>query len=119
MGRTFTVYKGERNGEIVYIGTTVQEPSARFRWHKANGKPLDFTVLEQFDNPEDMIEMEYQLIKEHSPRLNKIRHRRQNLNVRLTEGELQSRVGSNEWCQSCLKRRVNKGFSVCLRCSRH
>lgn len=29
-----------------------------------------------------------------------------------------NRVGSNEWCQSCLKRRVNKGYSQCLFCQR-
>lgn len=29
-----------------------------------------------------------------------------------------NRVGNDEWCQSCLKRRVNKGFSQCLFCQR-
>ncbi|KGB50931.1 hypothetical protein LH61_05435 [Leuconostoc mesenteroides P45] len=29
-----------------------------------------------------------------------------------------NRVGSDEWCQSCLKRRVNKGYSQCLFCQR-
>lgn len=27
-----------------------------------------------------------------------------------------ARVGDKEWCQSCLKRRVNKGYTKCLRC---
>lgn len=30
--------------------------------------------------------------------------------------ELSDRVGNNEWCQSCLKRRVNNGYSQCLFC---
>ncbi len=115
--RNYTVYKGERNGEIVYIGTTIQEPAARFRWHKANGKNLEFTVLETFDNPDDMLNKEFELIKKHRPKLNKITKRKQNLNRKLMDAELQARKGDDEWCQSCLKRRVNKGYKNCLRCS--
>lgn len=117
--RTYTVYKGERNGKLVYIGTTIQEPSARFRWHKANGKDLKFTVLEQYDNAGSMLDEEHRLIKRHSPKLNKIRHRRQNLNVALTQAELEARKGVAEWCQSCLRRRVSKGYSRCMRCCKH
>jgi hypothetical protein len=117
MSRIYTVYKGEKNGVIVYIGTTIQKPEDRFRWHKSNGKPLQFTVLHQFDNSEDMLSEELRLIKQHRPRLNKITHRRQNLNVALTQCELDLRKGSTEWCQSCLKRRVNKGYARCMRCS--
>lgn len=29
-----------------------------------------------------------------------------------------NRIGNEEWCQSCLKRRVNKGYSQCLFCQR-
>ncbi|WP_273751802.1 hypothetical protein [Leuconostoc mesenteroides] len=32
--------------------------------------------------------------------------------------ELSDRIGNNEWCQSCLKRRVNNGYSQCLFCQR-
>ncbi|MCH3951994.1 hypothetical protein [Leuconostoc mesenteroides] len=32
--------------------------------------------------------------------------------------ELSDRIGNNEWCQSCFKRRVNKGYSQCLFCQR-
>lgn len=32
--------------------------------------------------------------------------------------ELSDRIGNNEWCQSCLKRRVNKGYSQCFFCQR-
>ncbi|MGR8809997.1 hypothetical protein [Leuconostoc citreum] len=28
------------------------------------------------------------------------------------------RIKNNEWCQYCLKRRVNKGYSQCLFCQR-
>jgi hypothetical protein len=117
MNRIYTVYKGEKNGTIVYIGTTIQKPADRFRWHKANGKPLRFTVLQQFDNPDDMLTEEHRLIKKHQPHLNKITHRRQNLNVALTQEQLDSRKGDSEWCQCCLKRRVNKGYSRCMRCA--
>ena len=116
MERTYTVYKGEQNGKLVYIGTTIQEPSARFRWHKANGKPLKFTVLSQFDNADAMLDEEYRLIKQLQPRMNKITHRKQNLNVALTQEELDARKGDKQWCQCCLKRRVNKGYSRCMRC---
>ena len=96
MNRIYTVYKGEKNGTIVYIGTTIQKPEDRFRWHKDNGRALRFTVLQQFDNPDDMLTEELRLIKHHSPRLNKITHRRQNLNVALTQEQLDSRKGDSE-----------------------
>jgi hypothetical protein len=117
MNRTYTVYSGSRNGQVFYIGTTIQEPSARFRWHKANGKKLDFKVLFQFDNQQDMLDKEYELIQKHKPRLNKITHRRQNLNAVLSQDVLDSRKGDSEWCQSCLKRRVNKGYKHCYWCN--
>ena len=34
--RKYTVYKGLLNGELVYIGTTIQKPEDRFRWHRNN-----------------------------------------------------------------------------------
>lgn len=104
--RTYSVYKGEHNGVIVYIGTTIQQPSARFRWHKANGKALQFTVLEQYDNPEQMLAKEFELIKKLKPKLNKITERAQNLNVKLTPEQLAAREGDAEWCQKCLRRRA-------------
>lgn len=116
MNRKYTVYKGEKNGQLVYIGTTMQKPEDRFRWHKANGKPLQFTVLQQYETADEMLDEEYRLIQKHRPRLNKITHRRQNLNVALTQDELNSRKVSSEWCQCCLKRRVNKGYKKCMRC---
>lgn len=115
MSRTFTVYKGEQNGKIVYIGTTVQEPAARFRWHKANGKPFQFTVLGQYGNAGEMLDEERRLIELHKPKYNK--RLKQNFNVKLTPEQLQARKGDTSWCQSCLKRRVNNGYATCLYCT--
>lgn len=114
--RTYTVYKGEKSGKIVYIGTTIQKPEDRFRWHKHNGKPFNFTVLGQFDNQEDMLNFEFELIKKHKPKHNKIKHRKQNLNAKLTPEMLEARKGDSNWCQCCLKRRVNKGYKNCYWC---
>lgn len=117
MNRTHCVYKGEVNGEIVYIGTTIQEPAARFRWHKANGKPFKFTVLRTFDNAQEMLAEEFRLIQKHRPKFNKIVDRAQNFNGKLNPDQLAERKGLAGWCQSCLKRRVNKGYTTCFYCS--
>lgn len=115
MSRVHTVYKGEHGGKIVYIGTTIQQPDARFRWHKANGKPFKFTVLSQHDTAEEMLAEERRLIDLHKPKFNK--RLKQNLNVALTPEQLEARRGSAEWCQCCLKRRVNAGYKSCFYCS--
>tara|TARA_R110001606_G_scaffold385158_1_gene548547 strand:+ start:37738 stop:38385 length:648 start_codon:yes stop_codon:yes gene_type:complete len=110
--KVYSVYKGmhKTSGEIVYIGTTVQLPKNRFRWHKSNGKDLNFKVIHKFDNSNDMLQKEFKLIKELKPKLNKITSRPQNLNVKLTSAELEKRVNDKEWCQSCLRRRARKGL---------
>ena len=113
--RTYTVYKGEVNGKLVYIGTTIQRPEDRFRWHKANGKPFKFTVLSTHASAEEMLAEERRLIELHKPKHNK--RMKQNFNVKLTPEQLDARRGQAEWCQGCLKRRVNKGYSRCMRCS--
>lgn len=113
----FTVYKGEQNGKIVYIGTTIQNPQDRFRWHKHNGKDFKFTVLKQYNTKEEMLEEEFRLITLYNPKYNKIKHRKQNLNVKLAEAELNLRKGDASWCQTCLKRHVNIGYTVCFFCS--
>jgi len=114
----FNVYKGMLDGVLVYIGTTVQKPADRFRWHKANGKAFDFEVIKQCDTEDEMLDLEFELIKKHKPKFNKITHRKQNLNVRLTQVTLDARKGDAEWCQSCLKRRVNRGYKVCYYCQK-
>lgn len=114
----FTVYFGydKRTGELVYIGTTVQVPKDRFRWHKHNGKDLRFEVHKQYPDEQSMLDAEFELIRQHNPRLNKITARKQNMNRRLTQDQLDARRGDAQWCQSCLKRRVNPGYTKCMRC---
>ena len=114
-GRVYSVYVGRKAGEIVYVGTTVQNPEDRYRWHKANGKDLQFNVLSQYDNPEEMLAEERRLIDLHKPKLNK--RLKQNFNVKLTAEQLEARKGDASWCQSCLKRHVNKGYTKCMYCS--
>lgn len=117
MSRVFSVYKGEdRKGRIVYIGTTIQNPLDRFRWHRHNGKKFNFTVLAQFSNAQSMLDEEFRLIQLHKPMHNKITTRKQNFNVKLTPAQLAARVDDSEWCQSCLKRRVNAGYTKCNYC---
>lgn len=117
MSRTFTVYKGELAGKIVYIGTTVQEPADRFRWHKANGKDFIFTVLSTHTDEEEMLDQEFTLIQLHKPRFNKITDRKQNFNAKLSADALKAREGDKQWCQKCLKRRVNVGYKHCYWCN--
>lgn len=119
MNRVYTVYQGRKGGNTVYIGTTIQNPKDRFRWHKHNGKNLNFKVLFQFDNEDEMLDKEFELIKKYKPKLNKIKHRKQNLNAVLSNDVINSRKGSAEWCQSCFKRRVNKGYRVCMWCGKN
>jgi len=111
------VYVGKKNNEVVYVGTTIQNPIERFRWHKNNGKNLEFEVLIKLDNTDDMLKLEYNLIKNFKPSLNKIIDRPQNLNVKLNDNVIESRKGDIEWCQSCLKRRVTNGYKYCKWCS--
>lgn len=113
----FNVYVGREGGVIVYVGTTVQKPSDRFRWHRNNGKNFSFEVIKQCDNEQEMLDLEFELIQKHKPKYNKITHRKQNLNRRLDASSLQMRQGDAEWCQSCLKRRVNRGYTKCYYCS--
>lgn len=116
--RTHTVYKGEKNGKLIYIGTTIQVPTERFRWHKYNGKDLDFTVLSTHTTPEAMLDEEWRLIQLHKPKMNKITKRKQNFNGKLSQEELDARKGITEWCQCCLRRRVNKGYTKCMYCEK-
>ena len=115
--KKFTVYKGSLNGQIVYIGTTIQKPEDRFRWHKSNGKRFFFEVIEQFDNENDMLDFEFELIKKLNPKFNKIKTRKQNFNKKLTPEMLELRKGDSQWCQKCLKRHVSSGYKYCYYCS--
>ena len=115
--KKFKVYKGlnKKTGVLEYIGTTVQEPKDRFRWHKANGKDLNFKVLYEFDTAKEMLDKEFELITLHKPKYNKIIDRKQNLNVKLDLKTLQLRKGNLEWCQRCLKRKA-KNKNKCHYC---
>ena len=117
MKKVCTVYEGRKNGELVYIGATIQKPKDRFRWHKYNGKNLDFKILYQFNDIKQMLDKEFELIQKYKPALNKITKRKQNLNVKLSESELEARKSDPQWCGKCLKRRVNRGYKFCIRCS--
>jgi hypothetical protein len=116
----FYVYKGlpkEKEGKkLLYIGTTIQIPSDRFRWHKANGKDFRFEIIKICKDENEMLDTEFDLIKKYNPKHNKITKRKQNFNRKLSEEEKQLRVGDNNWCQSCLTRRVNKGYKKCYYC---
>ncbi|MGI4991030.1 GIY-YIG nuclease family protein (plasmid) [Halobacteriovorax sp. GFR7] len=110
------VYFGySRKGNLVYIGTTIQRPEDRFRWHKSNGKPLRFVVQHNYATTDEMLDAEIHLINKHKPALNK-KTKRHNDNRKLKEGVKESRVGVTGWCQACLKRRVNKGYTKCYWC---
>lgn len=117
----FYVYKGlpkELSGKkLLYIGTTIQVPANRFRWHKANGKDFRFEIIKICQNEDEMLDTEFNLIKKYSPRHNKIVKRKQNFNKKLSEEDKEARVGNKEWCQSCLTRRVNRDYKFCYYCS--
>lgn len=115
----FYVYKGLSNkGKLLYIGTTIQVPCDRFRWHKANGKNFIFEIIKICKDENEMLDTEFELIKKFKPLQNKIIKRKQNFNKKLTDEEKYSRVGDKEWCQCCLMRRVNRGYKHCYYCSK-
>lgn len=109
--------KDKEKKHIVYVGTTIQYPLSRWYYHKTHGKNLVFEEYKRFDNEDDMLDLEFELIKKYHPSCNNITHRRQNFNAPLSAEEIGSRIGNPEWCQCCLKRRVNKGYKYCYFCS--
>lgn len=114
--RKTTVYKGLSNGNIVHIGITTQCPSNRFRTHEKRHLIDEFVIITQFDSTEDVLDLERELILKYKPKYSK--RIKQNDNRKLSKEELQGRKGSSEWCQSCLKRRINKGYHKCKWCSK-
>lgn len=113
----YYVYKGLIGTRLVYIGTTIQIPADRFRWHKANGKNFIFQVVKICNDENEMLDLEFALITKYKPKYNKITKRKQNFNKKLSDEDKYSRVGNKEWCQCCLTRRVNKGYKICYYCS--
>jgi len=115
----YIVYFGYKGDKVVYVGTTIQPPHSRWYYHSIHGKDFRFEEKFRYDNERDMLNKEFELIKQLHPKYNKITNRIQNLNVELTAEELEARKGNPEWCQCCLKRRVNKGYKYCYFCSTH
>lgn len=117
----YVVYIGrskKNHDNICYIGTTIQYPLSRWYYHKTHHHDFNFEIAFRYDNEKDMLDKEYELIQKYHPSANKITSRPQNYNVPLTTEELESRKGNPEWCQCCLKRRVNEGYRYCYYCSR-
>jgi len=119
----FIVYVGygindTNKDKILYVGTTIQYPISRWYYHIIHGNNLIFKEVFRFNNKDQMLEKEFELINKYHPKKNKITDRPQNYNVKLTDEELERRIGNPEWCQSCFKRRVSKGYTICWACSR-
>lgn len=114
----YVVYFGYANGKVVYVGTTIQHPYSRWYYHSMHGKPFEFKEEFRFDNEQDMLNKEYEMIQKYHPRFNKIINRKQNLNVELTQEELDNRKGDPQWCPCCLKRHVRPGYKYCYFCSK-
>lgn len=113
--RKTTVYKGINGDEIVHIGITTQEPNVRFRTHEKRKLIERFEVIAEFDDVNDALDLERELILKHTPKYSK--RIKQNDNRRKSPEEIAARKGDPEWCQSCLKRRVNAGYTYCYYCS--
>lgn len=117
----FVVYLGrsrKNKDKISYVGTTIQYPLSRWFYHKTHNHNFIFEIAFRFDNEREMLDKEFELIQKYHPSANKITNRPQNYNVELTQDELNKRKGDPEWCQCCLKRRVNKGYRYCYYCSK-
>ena len=120
----YVVYFGyskndKEHKNIIYIGTTIQLPISRWYYHSTHGKNLDFVEKFRFDNEQDMLDKEYEMIQKYRPRMNKITSRRQNLNAELSIETLNERKGNPQWCQCCLRRHVNLGYKYCFYCSKY
>lgn len=114
--RKTTVYKGITKGEIVHIGITTQDPKVRFRTHEKRKLIESFEVIAEFEDVADALSLERELIEEYNPKYSK--RLKQNDNRKLAAAQVKDRVGNKEWCQKCLKRRVNKGYKICFYCSK-
>lgn len=113
--RQVAVYKGMNGNEIVHIGITTQDPKVRFRTHEKRKLIERFEVITLFEEVEDALALEKELILKYKPKYSK--RIKQNDNRPKSKAEIEARKGDSTWCQSCLKRRVNKGYRVCCYCS--
>lgn len=110
------VYKGLKDNVIVHIGITTQKPETRFRTHEKRKLIDEFVVIDYFETADEALKLEKELILKHKPKYSK--RIKQNDNRKLSNSTVQNRVGNKEWCQSCLKRRVSKGYVRCMWCSK-
>lgn len=113
----YTVYIGRSvsNGPVVYVGITMQVPKRRFSWHKSNGKNLHFQVVSEGLTLVQAAEEENRLIAVYAETLKNQRGMKLPASY-LPKEEIERRRSDPRWCSACLRRRVNKGYAVCLRC---
>lgn len=109
--------KDEAHQKVIYVGTTIQHPMSRWYYHSTHGKDLVFEEYCRFDNSEDMLNKEFELIQRLHPSKNVITHRKQNLNTPLTAEELERRKGDPQWCPQCLRSHVRPGYKGCWYCA--
>ena len=112
----YSVYVGREtaDGPVVYIGITMQVPERRFSWHKSNGKNLKFQVIARRFTYEGAKIEEAKLIEAHRPKLNR-------RGIALPKShvppeELEARRIDPRWCKKCLRRHVNRGYTICRMC---
>lgn len=116
---SYSVYIGRDHAKnVAYVGITMQKPERRFSWHRSNGKLLAFEVVASGLSLEAAAKQELVLIEAYGPAMNK-RGNPYGMKLPaslLSKEEKERRRSDPRWCSCCLRRRVNKGYSVCLRC---
>lgn len=86
----------------------------RFRTHEKRKLIESFEVIAEFEDVADALSLEKELIIKYNPKYSK--RLKQNDNRKLANASVSARKGSKEWCQKCLKRRVNKGYKNYMWC---
>lgn len=102
-----------KSGKVSYVGVTIQRPSEKFSWHKKDGMDLRFHAIKNFNTVEEMLAYQKNCIARLRPEFNLKDGEQED---KLTQGQIRKRKGSDEWCQSCLKRRVGEGKTKCIWC---
>lgn len=115
MGYSVYIGRDVSNGPVVYVGITMQVPKRRFSWHKSNGKDLHFHVVSTGLTLAQAAEEENRLIAVYAETLKNQRGMKLPASY-LQKEEVERRRSDPRWCAACLRRRVNKGYAICLRC---
>ena len=55
--------KDKAHEKVIYVGTTIQHPISRWYYHSIHGKDLDFVEAFRYDNENDMLDKEYEMIQ--------------------------------------------------------